>query len=526
MHESAVICAVRTLARLEIPLVIAAQKFDVGGWLVCTLLGGVVGGFLGLIVWVIKKASGAGSSTSYYRPRRKVRKRKLQQPNAQDRWTDDEGEDDEPQPSSSAKKRPPVDEDEALTTSPRPPVAASRRDSKRLVRESDDNVKLAGSGAGGERALWGIAGCLVLAVSMVVLIGIGCVVVIVLLSKSSSGPSGGAQTVTQSSMPKASSSSSPLVVSPSLSPPPNPPDQTVKLPGTVTATAVGAEGRLLILLVPDARQLAVFDVEKASVVKLIPVPSANVKIAAGRDKLMIVQPETGTVQRWSLTTFEKETAAQIAMKVPPIAAAMGSASDGPLVICGVDFPRLGETAFVDVQSMKRIAVADDPHRIFDSSPTVFLRASANGHLFTCEDAAMSGRLQCLAWNNGVIKMSRGGGGNLPVPGPDGSDVYTTRGRFGSDLKAAGGVEAHCLPACRGGYFLAIAQDLGEVSIYRNGSDRPVRRVTRLDEIVDVDNRKGMPLDMRVFCFADAKLLITVSSSNDSLLLRKVDAAGN
>src|SRR5262249_22418165 len=149
----------------------------------------------------------------------------------------------------------------------------------------------------------------------------------------------------------------------------------------------GGGGRYLVLHIPAQQQLAVFDVSAAKVVKTLSTSGDNPKLAGGMDKFVVVYPASATVERWNFTTFKREAKAELNMKVPPIAVALGSASDGQLVISGVDYPRLGETVFFDIRTMRRLEMPFDPHRFFETSPSAFLRASADGRTFVCQSQA-------------------------------------------------------------------------------------------------------------------------------------------
>ncbi len=143
------------------------------------------------------------------------------------------------------------------------------------------------------------------------------------------------------------------------------------------------------------------------------------------------------------------------MKVPPIAVAMGSASNGPLLISGVNWPILGETVFYDVLAMRRVNVALNPHGIFDTSPTVFLRASASGRLFACQASATGGAVQTCVWFNGDVRRFAASAGSWPVPNADNKVVFTSKGLYGPQLEFLTASDGLCIPAQRGGYYARL-----------------------------------------------------------------------
>jgi len=304
------------------------------------------------------------------------------------------------------------------------------------------------------------------------------------------------------------------------------------LPAPVADVAVGGNGRYLVLHLPTRRELAVFDVNEAKLVKALTTPAEKIVFAAGMDRLVAVEVETGKVHRWSLTTFEHEAEGQLGMKVPPVAAAMGSASNGPLVVSCVDWPQLGETVFFDVLTMKRLETGMNPHGIFHTSPTVFLRASAGGRLFTCDQSANSGNIQVCSLVDGRVQYSAGGRGQSPIPSPDGQVIYTVGGLQMPDFHPIAGLDGICLPAHHGPYWLSVPRPPGpgaegqpaDVSIHLAGNNGVFARLTDLEgaEAAEPGDRTRLPLDRRLHFIPDAKVFVTIPAGNDRLVLRKFD----
>jgi hypothetical protein len=303
------------------------------------------------------------------------------------------------------------------------------------------------------------------------------------------------------------------------------------LPAPAADVAVGGDGRFLVLYLPARQQFAVFDANKAAIVKSIPAAD-NVKFAAGMDKLVVLHPD-GTVERWSLLTFEREATGTLRMEVPPVAVAMGSASNGPLLVSGVDWPRLGETAFFDVLAMKRLEMSFDPHGFFNTSPTVFLRASADGRTFACVPNGFDGNTLTCTWSAGRVRKYAGQGGTFPVPGPDGRTLYTGNGPYTVDLRLLAANGTPCLPAHHGPYYLTLPRadggpgglDRGTVSVHLEGDGRPFASLAGVDLPAGLPGAEPDKLlrDRRVHLIPDARLLVTIPPGNDRLVLRRFDA---
>ncbi len=138
-----------------------------------------------------------------------------------------------------------------------------------------------------------------------------------------------------------------------------------ELAGTATAVSVGGAGRYLLLTLRDVRQLAVFDVNAADIVKSIPLASDKVLVAAGASKFVVAYPETGRIERWDLGTLAREGDPQpLPFDGTLEAIALGADSEGPM-LAAWSFPdanpalkdrRYQRFSFVDLARFKVLAV--------------------------------------------------------------------------------------------------------------------------------------------------------------------------
>ena len=131
---------------------------------------------------------------------------------------------------------------------------------------------------------------------------------------------------------------------------------TVYFPSPVRSVCVGGDGRFLIAHLPTDQKIAVFDVNEARIVRYLPAPADNLMIAAGIDKLVVVVPGPNTIERWSLTTFQKEASGVLPSTEPIVDLGMGSATAGPLVIGGfrVEANTGCALTFVDIDTFKEV----------------------------------------------------------------------------------------------------------------------------------------------------------------------------
>ncbi len=240
-----------------------------------------------------------------------------------------------------------------------------------------------------------------------------------------------------------------------------------KCPEAMSDIVDGGGGRFLICHFPKIRKLGIFDVEKLEFVKYLSVNDADVKFAAGRDKLIVALPTSGVIQRWDLKTFEKDVTVAIPFATRLIAICMGSNSDGPLLVCtegNIPESQSG-WALMDIAKMKlinmRIPVSGQRH----------VRASADGTVFGYYGSAGS-----LVIEGGTARnyRSNGSGG---IPSPKGRYVYTYGFVYTRELKQLRQSQNEWfIPARHGEYYLGITNTgsgnrTGQVRLYIAPGDR-------------------------------------------------------
>ncbi len=343
-----------------------------------------------------------------------------------------------------------------------------------------------------------------------------------------------AEVPVEGAQPSGGRAGAPMVRPPALAKSPT----VVTASGPIADVVVGGGGRFLILAVPRQKVVDVFDVQEARIVRSIPV-LGDVKIAAGRDKLLIVYPGEVRVQRWSLTTFTFEAETTFVMKAPLREVAMGSASEGPLCLYGYEWDRFNETVFFDVQTMKRIEGSYDPQSTF-AMGSQFLRAAANGKLFVCATKT----LQACTVAGDKFFRHEGRQARAPHPAPDGRAVYTANGILRPDLSMLVPSEFALIPSQHGPYYLSLGRHAHRLTL------RPFRYPQQqhagnhffqlslfladdyylLAPLPPYDGLQGMQAhepgvlswDKRICLLPDARLLITVPASNDRLILHRFD----
>jgi hypothetical protein len=309
----------------------------------------------------------------------------------------------------------------------------------------------------------------------------------------------------------------------------------VKFPAEADQVCVGGGGRFLFASLPKVKQVAVFDASEAKVVKYLPAPAEKVLIAAGMDKLMVVDPGTNIIQRWNLTTFEKE----VTTPLPATAGlrtwsiTMGSGSNGPLLVQGGDWPRLGEWYLFDVTTMKEIK-GTDRHGTLECRVGDKVRASNDGRTVVVNRP--DGGASILAMSGaGWTQAHTPWRDRWPMfPSADGNTVYgmgdmCTPG--GKRLGQAAGGHRYYVPAVHGPLVLAITDKVDRHDTHRGFSlavhaprdTRPMFHLPTFEAIrtLFVPN-VGWQIDSHVFFIPQAKVVAVLPLTADRIVLYKVD----
>lgn len=318
--------------------------------------------------------------------------------------------------------------------------------------------------------------------------------------------------------------------------------EELPLPGVVSRSCVGAGGRLLFFLIPDLRKVAVFDVEKSKIIRYLSAPPEDAHIAAGIDKLFIASQALGTLERYDLATFTKEVTAKLPIEGRIGAMLMGSASTGPLFICGVDGLVAVDPISLTEHSFKWLRQNGESS---DRSPFSFqndtpqLRISANGRVIVnCGRGGLSiFRRQGNHTFMGIEATSNGGRIQNGIPSSDGRIIYGDGRMFGvtgvpigKRGRDSGG--GWLVPSVQNAFYVSL-QQLGNrnnalqlgLAIGVQGEDQSVISINEpggLDGMVSYPAGQAAPFDQHIFFVPDANVLVILPLSGDRLFLHRVD----
>jgi hypothetical protein len=310
------------------------------------------------------------------------------------------------------------------------------------------------------------------------------------------------------------------------------------LPGTASAIAVGGGGRYLVLHLPDQRKLAVFDVSAAKIAHYVSTEGEDVRFAAGIDKLVVALVGKRILARYNLATGERELALPLPVDGTVKSMAMGSSSQGPLLVhwtTGTDSFSRAPFDFIDPYSLKKMDFKGSGVGYVSHRDMYQIRASADGTVFARWQLHVSPQgIGTLVVNGDKVEHHRehNTAGYL-LPGPDGKYLYTGIGLYTSQAKRVGGEEsrAHPLvPAVHGNLYLSVAWPdralrpgkEGSITLHVAGDSRAL--VTKDFDLPKVERfgAGGWPTDQRLFFIPGAKVIVTVPASNDRLVLHRFD----
>ena len=304
-------------------------------------------------------------------------------------------------------------------------------------------------------------------------------------------------------------------------------------------------GRYLVLHLQNP-QLAIYDVNAAKVTRYLSLGSDNALIAGGLDKLIVVAPGESLIERWSLQSFEKETAQRLPIKGIVKNAALGYASHGPLLLhaaASTDQLAAAGPALLKLTNFEEIKVKGFNSHNGSFRDHVHIRASGTGDVFGswCTSHSPQG-LEVAVLMGDTVKMAyqHDSVGHV-VPNFDGSAVLTgIAGVFTPELtnkreRIQGMMPG--IPSTHPRFYVSVPT---EPAAQRNLGGQPFAgrkaavHVLGLDAaIVDLpDLGLGQPaenyswsandftLDKRVMFVPQANQVVSIPYTNDRLIVQR------
>jgi hypothetical protein len=315
-------------------------------------------------------------------------------------------------------------------------------------------------------------------------------------------------------LPEVHAAAARIVVPPGMLPPSfTSVPQDVLVGGEFTQCELAGDGRYLLLVVPAARELAIFDVETGTISARAPLPSEKVLVAGGARHYFVFDQENHLIARYNLQTLERELAQVLPIHGEIERISMGYASEGPLY--------LGAGPMV---------VQLDAKSLYDFS---FITPSTSG-LGKLSYPSPDGTVAGLVDTSFVTLVSpgkehvRGPMTSEPkfvIPGPGGGYVYTNRSVLTGAMKEVFSERRArlSLPSTAPAFYLSVAVDDKDkrLAIHLAGEEKTLAYLGTLDEFnVPVSALSGAP--WRLHYIEAAEALISLPQSNDRLIVRRVN----
>jgi len=282
---------------------------------------------------------------------------------------------------------------------------------------------------------------------------------------------------------------------------------------------------------PTLRQLSVFDVASAKIVKHLRLGADDVPIAGGMDQLLVLARDARVLQRWDLKTFKKTLTLPLEETATIDGFVMGAGSAGPALM----LTRRG-ARFYDPLTLKKISFGQkDNFWMPHPSHPLRVRASLDGTHFAAWAPGISPsgiRLLTLMGQTHQLRSQHTSAGYL-IPSPDGSLVLTSSGVYSQELTPLNKARfegLRCLPAYHPAYLMGVKgtgpyygqrpKTKPSISFFTANDRQLLITLPELEELHGAYSAR-LPIDQRIHFFPNANLLITLVPSNDTLILRRV-----
>ena len=317
--------------------------------------------------------------------------------------------------------------------------------------------------------------------------------------------------------------------------------ELIELPAKFQDVIVGGSGRFLFFLMGDLKKLAVFDVQEREITHELPLEEADSRIAAGAEHIYITVRRENVIQRWSLDSFEKELTVKLPFQSPVEEIATGSHVTGVIYAGSTD--KNGVLLSPKTLKSANLKIIDHtgrkPADPLPGAEKVIVRASPNGRTFCLLSTRYSpGDFRTLVViDKYVHSFRRGESVSYMTPDFEGELIFTPKGIFtdqSKEFRLSDGLRAERfqLPAVGGHYSVSVNRDdrskkeNATVNIHVGSAAEPILSIpditVRPGSYGDFHAQNRLTLDRRVLFFADAKLLVTLPKSDDTLVLTDLD----
>jgi len=314
-------------------------------------------------------------------------------------------------------------------------------------------------------------------------------------------------------------------------------ESSIQLPSPITEIVYGGGGRYLVMWLSVKSEVAVFDTETRNIIYHLPISSRDSVIAAGMDKIIVVQNNEHIISRYSLASGAYETSARIPNDERIISITMGSSAIDSLLICttktDVFFNIATMTMLKDkLSNYNNLNLSYWLRYTYELSP-LFRYRDSNALL-----ATSTGKYYV---NSNLSKIYDSSGAEyLP---PNGYEQYGMKKLPPNDLKEILeelkvynvsniypiSINKEIIPTVSHDYFIAIKEysrvtESTSISIYATRDMREICKLPVLPNFNSSDYGEAIKYYKRILYLPKSKLLITMPGNQDVLVIRELDIA--
>lgn len=289
--------------------------------------------------------------------------------------------------------------------------------------------------------------------------------------------------------------------------------RVVELPRDVVNVAVGGSGRYLALEFSDSSRFGLFDLQKETLAFDVQALEEDALFSANRDSLIVINRESGLMQRWKLETGERLPEVEFPIDQILQAIATGAASSRRLMVKHAEGMGRFDKAHYSLVDLASLNVTGIDAKVYHSKSgdNVRIRASSHGQLYgLCAINPVIGLQTVRLKGDEVVTLYRNAMVGHVVPGPDGQLIFTAAGIFNASLEFAPheGVtnQSICVPAITGPWFVLMNRQRLEVRV--GGQVIATVSDTSLlgDEQIDNMSQSDMSIDKRIVLASEADRL--------------------
>jgi hypothetical protein len=257
-----------------------------------------------------------------------------------------------------------------------------------------------------------------------------------------------------------------------------PGNQIIELPGEAGDFCLAASGRVIALPLKGMRQIAIVDQAAGAIVRYLPADDAEVMVAGGATKLVVLLRTKGILQVWDLGSWRRITSAFVEPgQVDGMV--LGCASEGPLCLAmpRLDFNRqeMHEPWFYELPDCKRIPGTTLSAFELKDACSPRMVASPDGGLFVNAGRRLAPAVS-LRFSGGRISRAAFSAAPALLPSFDGSRLLSHSGVLDRNLQPVAPWPAVAeeesdgprtvLPAVDGPYFLSWTKRADDVTLHR------------------------------------------------------------